>query len=393
MKKFLVKNQIKEENLSFLYNGCTINKELDFKDQANEIDKGRGKMNVIVTKINEESKQVKEILSQDIICPICKENALIDFYNLKIRIYGCSSNHGIYNLSLDKFEEIQKIDLSEIKCECGRSKNDIFNNEFYICINCNINLCPLCKSIHNKNHKIINYDEKNYKCKSHNDSFVKYCYQCKKDLCMMCSIAHQKSFQHSLQDFQNLLTDKNELNKTMENLKNVINQFKNKINNIKYQLDRMINRLDLFYQINTFVINNYETNKRNYHKLYNIHNLNLHNKTLIDYLNKIINNKTIFNVYKFQNDSFLYDNEGIYIGEMRNNLTPIKDGKGILFYNNGNKYEGDFNNGKKEGKGIIYFNNGEKYKGDFKNDKMVGNGKVTVLYNDGNKYVGDYYHF
>ena len=187
----------------------------------------------------------------------------------------------------------------------------------------------------------------------------------------MCSIDHQKNFQHSLQDFQNLLTDKNELNKTNENLKNVINQFKNKISNIKYQLDRMINRLDLYYQINTFVINNYETNKRNYHKLQNISHLNFNNKSLIDYLNSIINNNTIFNIYKFQYDSFSNDNDGIYIGEMVHFRemfrydSPIKEGKGILFYNNGNKYEGDFKNDKKEGKGIMYFNNGNKYEGGF----------------------------
>jgi hypothetical protein len=215
----------------------------------------------------------------------------------------------------------------------------------------------------------------------------------------MCSIDHQKNFQHSLQDFQNLLTDKIELNKTMENLKNAITQFKNKISNIKYQLDRMINRLDLYYQINTFVINNYETNKRNYHKLQNISHLNFNNKSLIDYLNSIINNNTIFNIYKFQYDSFSNDNDGIYIGEMVHFRemfrydSPIKEGKGIFFYNNGNKYEGDFNNGKKEGKGIMYFNNGNKYEGDFKNDEMVGNGKVTVLYDNGDKYVGDYYNF
>ena len=30
----------------------------------------------------------------------------------------------------------------------------------------------------------------------------------------------------------------------------------------------------------------------------------------------------------------------------------IKEGKGIYYYNNGDRYEGDWKNGKREGKGI-----------------------------------------
>ena len=40
------------------------------------------------------------------------------------------------------------------------------------------------------------------------------------------------------------------------------------------------------------------------------------------------------------------------------------EGRGILYLNNGNKYEGHFNNDLKEGKGIYYFNNGDRYEGD-----------------------------
>ena len=39
--------------------------------------------------------------------------------------------------------------------------SNLYNNELFICLNCNINLCPLCKSKHKKEHKIINYELKN----------------------------------------------------------------------------------------------------------------------------------------------------------------------------------------------------------------------------------------
>ena len=45
-------------------------------------------------------------------------------------------------------------------------------------------------------------------------------------------------------------------------------------------------------------------------------------------------------------------------------IGKIMKGKGIYFYNKyGNKYEGDWVNGKKEGNGIYFYKNGNKYTG------------------------------
>ena len=49
-----------------------------------------------------------------------------------------------------------------------------------------MNLYPLYKSIHDKKHNIINYDNKNYTCNKHNETFIKYCEDCKIDLCLSC---------------------------------------------------------------------------------------------------------------------------------------------------------------------------------------------------------------
>ena len=43
-------------------------------------------------------------------------------------------------------------------------------------------------------------------------------------------------------------------------------------------------------------------------------------------------------------------------------------------------YEGDIKNGKKEGKGIYYFNNGDREMGDYLNDNKIGK-HVKLLYN------------
>ena len=99
IQRFLIKiDNIKNTNLIYLYNGNRINKELKFKEQANEIDKERMKMDILVTNIEDELDDIKEIISKDIICPICKENILIDIKDYKIKLKKCKNKHKKYNI-------------------------------------------------------------------------------------------------------------------------------------------------------------------------------------------------------------------------------------------------------------------------------------------------------
>ena len=58
-----------------------------------------------------------------------------------------------------------------------------------------------------------------------------------------------------------------------------------------------------------------------------------------------------------------------YVGQVVNGL---REGKGICYWENGDRYEGDYRNDNKEGKGIYYFDNGDRYEGDFRNGKKEG---------------------
>ena len=73
-------------------------------------------------------------------------------------MYECKNGHKMENILLNEFEETQNIDLSHIKCDiCKKNNKSIsYNNIFYKCLTCNNNICPLCKSNHDKEHKIIN---------------------------------------------------------------------------------------------------------------------------------------------------------------------------------------------------------------------------------------------
>jgi len=211
----------------------------------------------------------KKYLSKDIICPYCNEKALLDIKNFKINLYGCKNNHNINNLLLNKYQESQKINSNKIICNiCNNTnKSETINNEFYICNTCNKNICPLCRLDHDINHVLINYDDKNYICKKHNEPFTKYCKKCNKDLCIICENDHKK---HDIFDLSKILIDKIDLFKIMGELKNAIDNFKYQINIIKEIFDKMANIMDIYYEINNDIINNYNINKRNYYKLKNL---------------------------------------------------------------------------------------------------------------------------
>ena len=93
------------------------------------------------------------------ICPICKENCLIEINDFKITFHKCKNDHISKDIYLHKFEETQTINLNEIICDICKNNNrgNTHENKFYICNNCNKNLCILCKQNHDKNHKILNY--------------------------------------------------------------------------------------------------------------------------------------------------------------------------------------------------------------------------------------------
>jgi hypothetical protein len=50
----------------------------------------------------------------------------------------------------------------------------------------------------------------------------------------------------------------------------------------------------------------------------------------------------------------------------------LKEGRHSVNYDNGDQYEGNFQNYKREGRGIFRFKDQRKYDGEFKNNQMTG---------------------
>ena len=134
------------------------------------------------------------------------------------------------------------------------------------------------------------------------------------------------------------------------------------------------------------------------------------NKTNQKISNNIIDKTATFNyvIKKYSNGTYkgyisnekrertgimLFDNGAKYEGQWKNDK---KNGKGVFTSSHyfdcknfvGMKYEGEFKDDKFEGYGITTYTNGDKYEGEWKNNKQYGKGIVT--YFNGEKYEGDW---
>ena len=279
------KTKINEENkeLVYLYNGEKI------KDE-----------NIIISELT--SEKIFTILAYDsnnipsnnlinsdyIICPKCKGSAILDEKDYKLIIYGCENEHITNNILINEFNKYQELDYSKMICYiCNKNnRNNTYNNEFYKCDICKINICPICKSKHDNNHKIINYNEKEYKCNIHNEYYYSYCKECKKNICMICENNHNE---HEIIYYGKLIIEENKIKEKMEEIKKEIEKFNKDIEEKINKLKKIKENIKEYYKIIEDIIKKYiNKKKRNYQILINIKNV-INNNNIINNI-KIINN-------------------------------------------------------------------------------------------------------
>ena len=320
-QSYFMKEGYDKNRTYFLYNGMQINLDLKLSQIINDTDKEFKRMVLLVMEVSEEFAIPDKII-KNIICPKCKELCFININNYKISFHKCKNQHNIENILLNDFESQQTIDLKTIKCDnCTNDKSN--NNIFHKCLNCKKNLCPQCKSNHDKRHNIINYDEKDYKCDTHFESFNSYCQNCNKNLCPLCK-EDNEHIGHEIILFNDLEPNECSLKENLKELKGKIELLKKEENKITYTLEYIIKNMENYYKINQQIINNYETNRRNYQILYNIKELN--NSSIIKDIDEIVSNESIsvkiinfldifqkMNINMYDEISIIYDigkNEG-----------------------------------------------------------------------------------
>ena len=316
-RKFVAKIQKDVNILYFIYNGSQLNLELTFNQQANQLDIQRNEMCVLVNEKTSTIINESQTKSKDIICPKCGEICLINFNNYKVKLYDCKNSHETKNILLNEYNNTQIIYENNIICEiCNEYNKDItYNKQFFKCLTCNKNICPICKSNHNNKHKIIDYDNKNYICEIHNDLYYSFCEDCKINLCMKCKSKHNEK--HKIINYENILPDDDEIKEELNIFRNKIDKLNEDINKIIKMLKDISEEMEIYYKINYDLLNNYELQKRNYHILKNINFIK--NNININDIDEIINNNNInskfnnlLNIYeKLMNnndDEIIYDN-------------------------------------------------------------------------------------
>ena len=297
INKYTTKIRKKPENLNFIYSGEIVNKELTFDAIVNKLDKKRNKMSVLVNNIFEKDYDYKSLKkSLYIICPECKENARISIDNyIKITIYDCKNGHKV-NISIQDFDKSQNYDQSKIICDNCKNNNKsiLYNNFFYICFDCKKNLCLLCKLNHDKNHNIIDYNEKFFNCDLHYESYKSYCSECKKDICISCEMEHKG---HKIISYEEILPNLNKINEERDKLYKKKEEMKNEIKKIINKLNDLMNILDNNFKIYENIIYSYNNKKINYSILQNIEDMNKYSNFMIEDMNTIINEKNMNNKF------------------------------------------------------------------------------------------------
>ena len=326
-KKYLAKIGKSPQDIYFLYNGSTINDDIKIKDMSNN-DK---EIKILVYDDSSCSNdKIEAKYSKEIICPVCKESCLINISNYVIDLNRCDNKHFFNNINFNKFIHTQEIDESKILCnKCKNTKKDSYQNQFYKCCICRIDLCPLCKSNHNKEHIIIDYDLKNYLCKTHGEKYISYCEICNQNLCDLCEYDHNK--EHTLIHHKDI--EKNsDIKKNLDDLGNKINELKNEIQNIENNLKIVIDSLERYYNQTKSIINNFNIKNKNYQILINMNNINNSYRNIIKDISNILNQNSMTNKVKYIEE--IYDKingnkkeKTVNLERLKNIIDKIKESK------------------------------------------------------------------
>ena len=320
-QKFSIINCLDKNSIYLWYNKRTIVQNVGIQDYLNFNGGNKNEMEIYAT-LKKNDNSIK--MSNQVFCPICGESAIMKLKNYKISICECKYDHKINDLNINEFETSQLINESNIKCfTCGKNKYETYKNQFYvcktcnldicpickvshekdhiiiryekqnfnsnidesnikcftcgkkyseifgylffICETCNIGICPLCKISHGKNHRIISYENQNFMCDEHNETYVSYCKNCKSNLCSVCMKDH---FNHNIIRLFDLLIKNEDSENKLKEFKNSIDKFKKDIKKIMYIINKVFENCEKFYNI--FKNNLAVTEKKNYYILQNL---------------------------------------------------------------------------------------------------------------------------
>ena len=300
-QKFCLKVDKNIKDLLFYYMREIINEDFKLSQIESNLKQERHIINILVYEKKLVLKKKNFEKSKDIICPDCGEEARIDIKNFKFSLFCSSNGHKNKNLSVDEFAKKQNIDISKTICNiCKKnSKSDSKNKKFYYCFICRANLCELCKSAHDKSHKIENFEQRNYLCQEHFSNYIKYCEQCKKNMCIECEKEH---IQHQTILFNDILADKKNYIQEINFLGDLVNKFKEEINYIINILMNISDNINNYYKIANSFIKARNIENINYNLLKNISTFIEYNNIIKSQITQFINTDNLDKKFDYLNN-------------------------------------------------------------------------------------------
>jgi prefoldin subunit 5 len=289
----------------------------------NKANEDMNELNILVfDNMYADDEEGKIIKSKDVICPKCGELCLINFDECKVKLNSCK-NKDEQLISLDEFIKTQLVNENKILCDiCNKSnKGSTTEEKFWICGTCNKKICLLCKSAHDKDHILIEYNKKNYVCHKHNEPLKSYCEACQLNLCEKCNTEHDKD--HKIISFEEIMPNIENVEKNLKELKKVIDTFNDQISEMLKMLNQVKNNMNIYYTINDNLLKNYDNKNRNYKVLVNLNIIN--NDSLAKDLNDIISEKDLCKKFSKINEIYekLKKNEAVNQNSGNNNaLNP-----------------------------------------------------------------------
>ena len=305
--KFKIKSNIKDKNIIFIYNREKI------EDENRTIGELTTSPEFTILVYDFENPPInKNDTSKvsEVLCPECKSCAILTSKDFQLNITCCENNHYFNDILINKFSKTQKIKLLCNNCK-SENMSSIEDNIFFRCYTCSINLCQRCKDIHknNNNHIIINYNERNYICKNHNDYYIIYCKTCKKNLCLKCKESH---IEHELILYDKIVIENDYIMKGLKEIRKEIDIFKNNIDEKIKMFNEIKENIEEYYTIINGIINYYiKDGKRNYEILKNIKEI-IGNNNIINEIKKINKNNKYNDIIEIYNKMNKNDNAIIY---------------------------------------------------------------------------------
>jgi hypothetical protein len=314
----------------------------------NEIKDDTEKKDEIKSEKTEETSSIRRkknrLYYNDIICPKCETTAIIDKYknnnNISLfKVLNCENFHFLDEIKYDKFDYfVVDYDKDEkdnywkkYKCDtCNTILKNItpggpHNGELFLC-KCGAYVCNNCYEYHknsyvvkeedfdklregtlneeetkkildmikesekNCEHKLINFEDKNYYCLEHMEKFTFYCMDCNANKCDKCKQAHEP-LKHETIDLSTIKPKR----EYIQNKEKEVNDHKESllkfIENTRILFDNIINTienyLNSYIMVENGLIRRYKNCFSNYQLFRNLKNKKLFENDMFDKLQKL----------------------------------------------------------------------------------------------------------